>query len=61
LNSRGLVIANIIVVPAVIFGIIVGPVASKFIDSARWGSAAKDQQEYITLVCVKVKLSLRLC
>lgn len=37
-------------VPAVMFGIVVGPIAARFIDSTRWGSAAKDQQEYITLV-----------
>jgi hypothetical protein len=51
-------IANFQLVPAVVFGIIVGPVASRFIDSTRWGSAAKDQQEYITLVSLHVSLGL---
>jgi hypothetical protein len=36
--------------PALVFGIILGPVAAKFIDSERWGSAVKDQTSDITLV-----------
>jgi hypothetical protein len=38
--------------PALVVGIILGPVAAKFIDSERWGSAVKDQTEHITLVSV---------
>lgn len=36
--------------PAVIFGIILGPIAAKFLSVSRWGSAAEGQQEAITLV-----------
>jgi hypothetical protein len=32
-------------------GIILGPIAAKFIDSQRWGSAVKEQTSDITLVC----------
>lgn len=38
-------------VPAVIIGIALGPIAAKFIDSERWGSAMQGQQSDITLVC----------
>jgi hypothetical protein len=31
-------------------GIILGPIASKFLDAERWGSAVEGQQEAITLV-----------
>jgi hypothetical protein len=37
--------------PALVFGIILGPVAAKFVDTERWGSAVKDQTSDITLVC----------
>lgn len=33
-----------------IFGIIVGPLAAKFLDASKWGSAIKGQQDVITLV-----------
>jgi hypothetical protein len=33
-----------------VFGIILGPVAAKFVDTERWGSAVKDQTSDITLV-----------
>lgn len=36
--------------PALLIGIILGPLAAKFLDSTRWGHAIKDQTEYITLV-----------
>lgn len=36
--------------PAMLIGIVLGPIAAKFIDSERWGFAVKDQTEYITLV-----------
>lgn len=36
--------------PAMVLGIILGPIAAKFIDSERWGSAVKDQTSDITLV-----------
>lgn len=38
--------------PALIMGIILGPIAAKFIDSTRWGSAVKEQTSDITLVCL---------
>lgn len=37
--------------PALVVGIVLGPIAAKFIDSERWGSAVKDQTSEITLVC----------
>lgn len=37
-------------VPAVVFGILLGPLAAKFIDADRWGTAAEDQKNEITLV-----------
>ncbi|KFX98328.1 hypothetical protein O988_04396 [Pseudogymnoascus sp. VKM F-3808] len=39
-----------ILVPAVVVGVILGPIAAKFLDAERWGSAAPDQQGAITLV-----------
>jgi NhaP-type Na+/H+ or K+/H+ antiporter len=36
--------------PALLVGIILGPIAAKFIDSERWGSAEQGQTEHITLV-----------
>ena len=37
-------------VPAVAIGVILGPIAAKFIDSERWGSAKDGQTSEITLV-----------
>jgi NhaP-type Na+/H+ or K+/H+ antiporter len=37
--------------PALTVGVILGPIAAKFIDSQRWGSAVKEQTSDITLVC----------
>lgn len=39
--------------PAVIVGIVLGPIAAKFIDAERWGSAQGGQQEAITLVNIQ--------
>jgi NhaP-type Na+/H+ or K+/H+ antiporter len=36
--------------PALMFGIILGPLAAKFIDTERWGSAVPEQTSDITLV-----------
>jgi NhaP-type Na+/H+ or K+/H+ antiporter len=36
--------------PALLVGIILGPIAAKFINSERWGSAEQDQTQHITLV-----------
>lgn len=36
--------------PAMVFGIILGPIAAKFIDSERWGSAVEGQTSDIVLV-----------
>lgn len=38
------------VVPAVLLGIALGPIAARFLDAERWGSSAEGQQEAITLV-----------
>jgi hypothetical protein len=37
-------------------GIILGPIASKFLDAERWGSAVEGQQEAITLVSFPYEL-----
>ena len=37
-------------VPAVLIGIILGPVAGNLLDPERWGSSAEGQKEAITLV-----------
>jgi len=50
LNSVNLDRSLTCIVPAVLIGIILGPIASKFLDSERWGSAVEGQTEAITLV-----------
>jgi hypothetical protein len=42
--------------PALMIGIVLGPVAAKFIDSERWGSAVKDQTSDITLVTTLIQI-----
>ena len=46
--------------PAVIIGIVLGPVAAKFLDSERWGHSVKEQTEYITLVVTRHTLCCHL-
>ncbi|CAO2650801.1 Nn.00g090980.m01.CDS01 [Neocucurbitaria sp. VM-36] len=46
--------------PALIIGIILGPVAANFIDSERWGSAVKDQTGDITLGLTRVVIGIQL-
>lgn len=46
--------------PAVFFGIILGPIASKFLDAERWGSAEKGQQEAISLGLCRVVIGVQL-
>ncbi|KAF1817458.1 Na(+)/H(+) antiporter 1 [Eremomyces bilateralis CBS 781.70] len=46
--------------PAVVFGIILGPIASKFIDATRWGVAAPEQQNAITLGVCRVVIGVQL-
>jgi NhaP-type Na+/H+ or K+/H+ antiporter len=41
--------------PVLMIGIVLGPVAAKFIDSERWGSAVKDQTSDITLVTLSIQ------
>jgi hypothetical protein len=41
---------NAFPVPAVVFGIILGPIAAKFLDATRWGAAVTGQEPAITLV-----------
>lgn len=47
-------------VPAVLIGIILGPVSAKFLDAERWGSAVEGQQESITLVSPTAKMHKQL-
>lgn len=42
--------------PAMTLGIILGPLAAKFLDSSRWGSAEPGQVSEITLVCLALHL-----
>ncbi|KAJ4291678.1 hypothetical protein N0V90_009573 [Kalmusia sp. IMI 367209] len=46
--------------PAVIVGLILGPVAAKFLDSERWGFPVKDQTEYITLGMTRIVIGIQL-
>jgi len=42
--------------PAVLIGVILGPIAARFLDAEKWGSAATGQQEAITLACAESSL-----
>lgn len=41
----------LIIVPAVVIGIALGPIAAKFLQSEKWGNAEPGQTNAITLVC----------
>ena len=47
-------------VPAVLLGVILGPIAAQFIDSSRWGSAAEGQTSDITLGVARVVIGVQL-
>ncbi|OTA65823.1 Na(+)/H(+) antiporter 1 [Hypoxylon sp. EC38] len=46
--------------PAVLVGMLLGPVSAKFLDSTRWGSAAPGQQDAITLGIMRVMIGIQL-
>ncbi|TQV92944.1 hypothetical protein V2A60_003734 [Cordyceps javanica] len=46
--------------PAVILGILLGPIAAKFLDSDRWGSGEKGQTPEITLGVTRVMIGIQL-
>ncbi|KAI1370980.1 Na(+)/H(+) antiporter 1 [Hypoxylon crocopeplum] len=46
--------------PAVLIGMLLGPIAAKFLDAKRWGSAAPDQQDAITLGVMRVMIGIQL-
>ncbi|KAI0381097.1 Sodium/hydrogen exchanger family-domain-containing protein [Hypomontagnella monticulosa] len=46
--------------PAVLIGMLLGPIAAKFLDAKRWGSAAEDQQDAITLGVMRVMIGIQL-
>ncbi|KAH8726469.1 Na(+)/H(+) antiporter 1 [Phaeosphaeriaceae sp. PMI808] len=46
--------------PAVIIGIILGPIATKFLSAERWGSAQEGQQEAITLGLCRIVIGVQL-
>jgi NhaP-type Na+/H+ or K+/H+ antiporter len=46
--------------PAMVFGIILGPISAKFIDSERWGSAVSGQTSEITLGAMRVLIGIQL-
>ncbi|KAJ3527121.1 hypothetical protein NM208_g10863 [Fusarium decemcellulare] len=49
-----------IALPAVVIGVALGPVAARFIESERWGSAQKGQTPSITLGVTRVMIGLQL-
>ncbi|OTB00744.1 hypothetical protein M426DRAFT_65208 [Hypoxylon sp. CI-4A] len=46
--------------PAVATGMLLGPIAAKFLDAKRWGSASADQQDAITLGVMRVMIGIQL-
>lgn len=46
--------------PAVLIGIVLGPIAARFLDATRWGSAVADQQNHITLGIMRVMIGVQL-
>lgn len=46
--------------PAVLVGVILGPIAAKFIDTERWGSASPGQTNDITLGLMRVMIGVQL-
>ncbi|KAF1929467.1 Na(+)/H(+) antiporter 1 [Didymella exigua CBS 183.55] len=46
--------------PALLVGIVLGPIAAKFIDSERWGSAVEAQTGHITLGVTRVVIGVQL-
>ncbi|KAH7111310.1 Na(+)/H(+) antiporter 1 [Dendryphion nanum] len=46
--------------PAVVIGIILGPIAAKFLDVERWGSAVEGQQEAVTLGMCRIVIGVQL-
>ncbi|KAI1406283.1 Na(+)/H(+) antiporter 1 [Hypoxylon fuscum] len=46
--------------PAVFIGMLLGPLAAKFLDAKRWGSAAEDQEDAITLGVMRVMIGIQL-
>ncbi|KAI1773772.1 Cation/H+ exchanger [Hypoxylon cercidicola] len=46
--------------PAVLIGMILGPIAAKLLDPKRWGSAVADQQDAITLGVMRVMIGIQL-
>ncbi|EAU35373.1 conserved hypothetical protein [Aspergillus terreus NIH2624] len=46
--------------PAVLVGIILGPMCAKFLDATEWGAAVKGQQEAITLGMCRVVIGIQL-
>ncbi|KAI4649272.1 hypothetical protein J4E93_003588 [Alternaria ventricosa] len=46
--------------PAVLIGVILGPIAARFLDAEKWGSAAEGQQEAITLGMCRIVIGVQL-
>ncbi|KAI0098420.1 Cation/H+ exchanger [Daldinia grandis] len=46
--------------PAVLIGMILGPIAARFLDAKRWGSATPDQQDAVTLGVMRVMIGIQL-
>ncbi|KAI8315849.1 hypothetical protein K4K61_000170 [Colletotrichum sp. SAR11_59] len=46
--------------PAVLIGVLLGPIAAKFLDSTRWGSATEGQTNAITLGLARVMIGVQL-
>lgn len=48
------------IVPAFLVGVILGPVAAKFLDPDKWGSATPGQEPAITLGVMRVMIGTQL-
>lgn len=59
-SFRRLISNGYSLVPAVLIGMLLGPIAAKFLDAKRWGSAAEDQQDAITLGVMRVMIGIQL-
>ncbi|KAK5625472.1 hypothetical protein RRF57_001188 [Xylaria bambusicola] len=46
--------------PALLIGVLLGPVAAKFLDPRRWGSAASGQEPTITLGVMRIMIGVQL-
>lgn len=53
-------LTNTHAVPALLIGVILGPVGAKFLDPEKWGSATPGQEPAITLGVMRVMIGIQL-